>query len=74
MPVKHGVMIKPIPEDEFHLFLIIRLWRLYSQYIKTLAAFVQHLRRFLRHTFLKALQWINFTHDKIVFTTIKTDF
>lgn len=29
-----------------------------------------HLRRFLRYTSLKAVQWINFNHDKIAFNTI----
>jgi len=29
-----------------------------------------HLRRFLSHTSLKAIQWINFNHDKIEFITI----
>ena len=30
----------------------------------------RHLRRFLSHTSLKAIQWINFNHDKIEFITI----
>jgi GxxExxY protein len=30
----------------------------------------QHLRKFLRHTSLKAIQWINFNHAKIEFITI----
>jgi GxxExxY protein len=30
----------------------------------------QHLHKFLNHTRLKAIQWINFNHDKIVFKTI----
>jgi GxxExxY protein len=30
----------------------------------------QHLRKFLNHTRLRAIQWINFKHDKIVFKTV----
>jgi len=30
----------------------------------------KHLRRFLQHISLEALQWINFNHDKIIFKTI----
>jgi len=29
-----------------------------------------HLRRFIHYTLLKAIQWINFNHDQIVFKTI----
>jgi GxxExxY protein len=29
-----------------------------------------HLRRFIRYTSLKAIQWINFNHDNVVFKTI----
>lgn len=29
-----------------------------------------HLRRFIRHTNLKAMQWINFNHDLITFRTL----
>jgi len=37
---------------------------------KTKSFYEQHLRRFLNHTSLKAIQWINFEHNKIVFSTI----
>jgi len=30
----------------------------------------KHLHRFISHTSLRAIQWINFDHDKIVFKTI----
>lgn len=30
----------------------------------------KHLRRFLHYTSLKAVQWINFDHDRVVFRTI----
>lgn len=29
-----------------------------------------HLRRFVQHTRLKAIQWINFNHDRIAFKTV----
>ena len=30
----------------------------------------QHLRQFLNHTSLTAIQWINFDHHNVTFTTI----
>ena len=41
-----------------------------SAVTKTESFYEQHLRRFISHTSLKAIQWINFNHDKILFTTI----
>lgn len=41
-----------------------------SAVTKTKTFYEQHLRRFLNHTSLKAIQWINFEHNKIVFSTI----
>ena len=41
-----------------------------SAVTKDSALYEQHLRRFLSHTSLKAIQLINFNHDKIVFSTI----
>ena len=32
--------------------------------------FERHLERFLGHTRLRAVQWINFEHERIVFKTI----
>ena len=29
-----------------------------------------HLRRFIRYTSLKAIHWINFDHDRVIFKTI----
>ena len=29
-----------------------------------------HLRRFIRYTSLKAIQWINFNYDRVVFKTV----
>ena len=31
----------------------------------------QHLRKFIGHTPLKAIQWINFNRNKVVFKTIR---
>jgi len=37
---------------------------------KTTFYYERHLHKFLNHTSLKAIQWINFNHDKIEFITI----
>lgn len=41
-----------------------------SAVTKAMSFYEQNLQRFISHTTLKAIQWINFNHDKIVFTTI----
>ena len=41
-----------------------------SSITKAEAFYEQHLRRFIQYTSLKAIQWINFNHNIIVFKTI----
>ena len=41
-----------------------------SSMMKDEKYYEDHLRRFINHTSLKAIQWINFQHDRIVFKTI----
>lgn len=41
-----------------------------SSITKAEASFEEHLRRFLHYASLKAMQWINFCHDRILFKTI----
>ena len=41
-----------------------------SSITKAEASYEEHLRRFLRYASLKAMQWINFSHDRILFKTI----
>jgi len=63
MPVKHSVMIEPISEDEFHL--------LDHKIMKIVLLMHKDLGRFYdEKIYQKAIQWINFNHDKIEFITI----
>lgn len=41
-----------------------------SAVTKDRSFYEEHLRRFLSHTPLKAIQWVNFNHHKIVFKTL----
>ena len=41
-----------------------------SSVTKAISSYENHIRRFLNHTSLKAIQWINFNHNKIIFKTI----
>ncbi len=41
-----------------------------SSFVKNDKYYENHLRRFVRYTSLKAIQWINFQYDRIVFKTI----
>jgi hypothetical protein len=41
-----------------------------SSITKAEASYEEHLRRFLRYASLKAMQWINFNHDRILFKTL----
>ncbi len=41
-----------------------------SAITKDVPFYEQHLENFINHTALKAIQWINFNHEKIVFKTI----
>jgi hypothetical protein len=40
---------------------------------KTYAAFEDHARRFLAHSSLAALQWVNITHGQVLFKTLRRD-
>jgi GxxExxY protein len=41
-----------------------------SSATKTVSMYEHHLQSFLSHTRLRAIQWINFNHDKILFKTL----
>jgi GxxExxY protein len=41
-----------------------------SSITKANSAYEEHLRRFLNYTSFKAIQWINFNHDQILFKTL----
>jgi hypothetical protein len=41
-----------------------------SSATKAVAFYERHLHSFLSHTPLRAIQWINFNHDKILFKTL----
>jgi len=41
-----------------------------SSVTRAISSYENHIRRFLSHTPLRAIQWINFNHEKIVFKTI----
>lgn len=41
-----------------------------SSVTKSIQSYERHLRHFLNHTSLKAMQWINFNHHQIVFKTL----
>jgi len=55
--------------QKLHLLNVNTAFQLSSN-IKQAKYYEQHLRQFLRYTSLKALQWINFNHEKILFKTI----
>ncbi len=71
MPIKPGVQTKPISYEDFHSLDYEVMGIVFSIH-RDLGRFwyENHFRRFIRYTSLKAIHWINFNHDNVIFKTI----
>ena len=69
MSVTLGVKTQSISCDDFHLLNSNMAFKI-SSMTKDERHDENHFRRFIRFTPLKAIHWINFSHDKVVFKTI----
>ena len=56
-------------EQKVHLLNLKTAFKI-SAVKKHISQYEQHLRLFLKHTSLMAIQWINFNNHNITFTTI----
>lgn len=80
MPISINHLIKEFSEKEFHdldyriMNLAFQahndLGRFYDEKIYQASAYQSHLQRFLPHTHLKQLHWINIHNQRIEFKTL----